>query len=463
MNKLERIEQSLNPRSIAIIGASSSPERVGYNILESIVKGGFKGEIFPVNPQYKEILGLKVYASIREIKKPVDLAVIVLNQFASVEMLKECGEVGVKGAVVIAGGYKEMGPDGKALQDQLAAAAKAHGMVLIGPNTLGLINTRANLNATFYPDEFKKSAISFISQSGAYGCSFIYKLWDHGIGINKWIGVGNQAVLGVPDILEYYEHDETTKLIGIFFEGTDDIQGFCDAAKRIVPKKPIIVVKAGKSELAKYSALTHTGTDAGSDEGWQEIFKQTGVLGASSANDMAIACKTLSIAPLPRGENLFILTHTAGPSIMATEVAMAMGCSMPPLAEKTKDRIAQIIGNVPVILKNPVDVAAGGFAHDKFGHLADVILQDEATGLLLACYQYHTIWGCPSQAIIEAKQKNGKPIIMCLISTYEAFLKEKDLLQENGVPLFQTPEEAATAAVYLINYYRFKSRSAEMI
>ncbi|MFZ5592551.1 MAG: CoA-binding protein, partial [Bacillota bacterium] len=221
------------PQRVAVIGATDSPDRVGYNLLESLIYGGFPGEIYPVHPKLESIMGLRVYRSLSDIPHPVDLALVSLNQHATVEAVEQCGQLGVKGAVCVAGGFRETGETGLALEKRLVEIAQKYGIKVVGPNTLGIINTDADLDASFYPLRLKKGNVSFISQSGGIGLYIIQKASDEGLGINKWIGAGNRTVLEIADYLEYLLTDPGTKVIGVFLEGVDDTRRLVQTAGKV--------------------------------------------------------------------------------------------------------------------------------------------------------------------------------------------------------------------------------------
>ncbi|MBC7105019.1 MAG: CoA-binding protein, partial [Firmicutes bacterium] len=252
------------PRAVAVVGVTDTPDRVGYNLLESVLSGGYRGPVYPVHPRLKEVQGLKVYHRLEDVPGPVDLAVIGLNQHATVEAVETCGRLGVKGVVCVAGGYREMGDEGKELEERLVAAARRYDMVLIGPNTLGMINTEAGLNTTFYPMPLRPGRVSFLSQSGGIGLIVLRRAEDEGLGINKWVGVGNRSVLEFADYLEYLAEDPGTSVIGVFMEGIDDARRFVQTAARVAETKPVVIYKAGRAEGVNYAALTHTGSMAGS-------------------------------------------------------------------------------------------------------------------------------------------------------------------------------------------------------
>jgi acetyltransferase len=443
------------PRAVAVVGVTDTPDRVGYNLLESVLSGGYRGLVYPVHPRLKEVQGLKVYNRLEDVPGPVDLAVIGLNQHATVEAVETCGRLGVKGVVCVAGGYREMGDEGKELEERLVAAARKHDMALIGPNTLGLINTEAGLNATFYPMPLRPGRVSFLSQSGGIGLVVLRKAEDEGLGINKWVGVGNRSVLEFADYLEYLAGDPGTSVIGVFMEGIDDARRFVQTAARVAETKPVVIYKAGRAEGVSYAALTHTGSMAGSFAVFRDVCRQFDLFLVSSAAELVAACKALAYAPLPRGNGVGVLTHTAGPSIALLDRLLQHGCLVPELRSETLDKIKEVLGpNPPVVLKNPLDGAGQAFLPEPYGRLAAALLEDPQIHLLVGIHCLHRHWRFPSRELADLAARYGKPVLACYVSTWEGAREDREWLQEAGVPVYTSPEEAAVGAAALIHYSR---------
>ncbi|WP_027717032.1 acetate--CoA ligase family protein [Desulfovirgula thermocuniculi] len=453
--KAEVIARLFYPRAVAVIGVTASPERVGYNLLESIVSAGFKGRIYPVHPRLETLAGLPVYRSLEEVPGPVDLAVVGVNQLAALEVVEECGRKGVKGVVLVAGGFKETGPQGEALEKRLVEVARRYGMEVVGPNTLGLLNTHAGLNATFYPlGELPRGSASFITQSGGVGLAILQKARDEGLGIGKWVGVGNRSTLEPADYLEYLAQDESTSVIGLFLEGTEDAGRLARVAGKVARQKPVVVYKVGRSGRADFAALTHTGSMAGSYRMYRQIFgEQFGLLMVENTLAMVAACKALALAPRPAGNGVGVVTHTAGPSIVfLDEVAMGGGV-FPAFAPETMEKIKGILGeNPPVVLKNPLDAAGQGMQAATFGRLLEAVAQDPGVNLLAAIFCQHRHWRCPTPEILAVRERYGKPVVALYIAALDEVRPERDILQGRGVPVYLTPEEASWGATALIHY-----------
>jgi acetyltransferase len=452
------LQAIFNPESVAVIGASATPNKVGFNCLESIVYGGFQGKIFPVHPRYEEILGLKTYRNILEIEEKIDLAVIALNQYTTTEIIDDCASKGVKGIISIAGGFREVGDEGKELEKRLVEKAKQYGIPLLGPNTLGVINTDVNFYSTFYPMKLKKGGISIITQSGGVGLTILYKLMEEKVGVSKWIGVGNRSVIDFPDVIKYLEKDPSTKVIGIFMEGTERAREFLEIAKKVVLKKPVVVFKVGKSKKVDFSAQTHTGSTVGDYNLYKSAFKQFGIITADSVRELIAKCKALSLQPVPEGDNLGILTISAGPSIVILDM-IADVCKMPEFHEKTINKVKERMGeNPPLVIKNPLDVAASGFMPDDFRALSEAVIQDPEVNAFLAITIQHRHWRFPTPEIIEVVKNSSIPVVVCYPAEYKVVEKEIEKLAENGIPAYSTPEEAAWGIKGLFEYKHIKER-----
>ncbi len=439
----KRVDKMFAPRSIALIGAGATPDKVGHAIMDSIVTGGFPGRVYPIHPRHKEILGHRVYKDIADIPEIPDLAVVALNQHSTIEMTARLREMGVAGASLIAGGYSEMGADGAALQAKLREAAGD--MPVVGPNTLGFLNARAKLNVTFYPRILNPGHVSLLSQSGGIGLALKGRADDEGMGLAKWVGVGNRVNLEFHTLLEYLKHDPDTRVIGIFTEGCSDARGMMERIGEITTEKPVVVYKGGLGEDADRITVTHTGAAAGQVGIWEGALRQSGAEIVSSVSEMISVCKALSLARAPRGKRVGIFTHTAGPSIVAWDVLKdEPGCVLSDLSQATLQKIAEILGpSVPVVHKNPVDGAAGAFLTKPFHDIAEAILMDDSVDALLAIFCEHKNWEYPHEGLIELATRFPKPIVACFIGSILKIGPCRAKLHEAGVPTYVLPEDAA--------------------
>ncbi len=438
-----RLNRMFNPKSVAVIGAGATPDKVGFAIMDSLVTGGFQGNIYPINPKYDSILGVPVVNDVDGLPEVPDLAVVALNQRAAVSMIARLREMGVAGASVIAGGFAEMGQSGLDLQSSLKEAAGA--MPIIGPNTLGFLNSYSKLNVTFYPRILNPGPVSFISQSGGIGLGMKGRADDEGMGFGKWIGVGNRVNIEFHTLVEYMREDPQTKVIGIFLEGCSESRKLIEQIRATTPTKPVVFLKGGRGAAADTITITHTGAAAGEANIWTGALRQAGAISVQSVTEMIAVCKALSIGKVPAAKRVAIFTHTAGPSIVAWDILQAeSGCELAQLNQQTLARIAEILGpSVPVIHKNPVDGAAGAFLPDPFHKIAETILLDPSTDVLLAIFCEHKNWRYPTDELIDLSRRYSQPIIACFIGSLFAIAKDRERLSQAHIPTYVLPEDAA--------------------
>lgn len=461
--KLQKLDHVLNAKGIAVVGAAEAPGKVGYNIIESLLWAGYPGKIYPVNPRLTRVLGMKVYRSLGDLPEPVELVVIAINPYATVKVLSHCAAAGAKGVVCIATGFRELGPEGEKLERELVAKAEQYGLLLIGPNTLGFINPWAKINITFYPMRLKAGSVALVSQSGGMGLALIYRAFDEGVGLSKWIGCGNRSSLQFSDYLEYLAYDPYTKVIGLFMEGTEDARRLVELAKTILRGKPLVVYKAGRNKEVDFAALTHTGSMVGSYRVYRDLFEQAGILVVESMEDLIAACKALACCPIPARDGVGILTHTAGPSIVAMDELTQKNLPVPPWQEQIIETINKLLEErPPTRIKNPLDVPGVGFDPSTYGKLAEVLLRDPNIGSLLAIFTHNRNWRFPSAELIELRCRQPKPIVALYISPAEAVKDEVGWLQSHGIPLYTDPRSAATGLAALHRYSKVMQSGIEV-
>lgn len=445
-----------HPKSVAVIGASARKGSVGYIYLDSIISGGYKGQIYPVNPRYENIEGLKCYPSISEVG-PVDLAVIATNKIAALKLLEECAATGVKAAIIPTGGFEEVGEEGARLEAQIRDLAERSGIALLGTNTLGLINTDIDLQITFNPRPLPpRGPVSIISQSGGMGLSVISKLREEGVGMSKWIGVGNRTLLDFPDFLEYLAKDNNTRAIGIFMEGTERAGEFCRVAQNVVSEKPVVVYKMGRSSSVDFLAVTHTGTGVGERGAYEGVFRQHGIFLANSVREMVAMLKSLVTVPPIENKDLGIFTYTAGPSIAAADlIADHLNLRQP--SQDVKQKIVECMkGEPPTVLKNPLDVDGEGYTAEQYGKLLEVFSEDYD---LLATVSTSDLL-FPKNELIRVARK-GKRIVHCHIcDVTELNSEDIEELRKEGIPLYTTAEELATGLIALSRHLDVRQKHA---
>ncbi|MFH1624522.1 MAG: CoA-binding protein, partial [Pseudomonadota bacterium] len=351
-----------NPDSVAIIGASEDPSKMGHQCVESLRNKLFKGRVYPVNPNCKEILGMKAYPTLTSIPETnIDLAIVVVPSHLVVGVLEACKQKRAKGAVVITAGFKELErQDGIELQKRMAEVANKANIKIIGPNTFGMVNTHTGLNASFSPylSHLKRGRIAVISQSGGIAHVIVNQGLAENIGFSKVVGLGNRCNVEYADLLEYLVEDRDTDVILLYIEGIDAPGRLMSVAREVALKKPIVACKVGRSSVANRPAYSHTGSMAGKYELYEASFKQSNIVSANDCMELLDIAKILSLNAPPRGKRVAVLSFQAGPGIMITDVCATRGLEVPNFSERTKKILEEALPPM-TIRTNPVDL---GFA-----------------------------------------------------------------------------------------------------
>jgi acetyltransferase len=458
--KIQRIKEALYPQSVAVFGVSDAANNLGTQVVDALMREGFPGPVFPIHPRLKELLGLKVYSGLEEIGRPVDLVVSGLNAKLTTEhVVTSCAKAGVKGIVCLAGGFKEVGIEGAQYEKRLKKVADENHMIIFGPNILGIINNDRRLHAMFW--YFKRGnpsgPVSIVSQSGGVACTMLNDCIDREVGVNKWVCLGNRTNLEFSDMFHYFAEDEGTRVVAACVEGIEDGRGFMEAAGALARKKPVVLLKAARSEPTSIIAASHTGTMGGTYRIFREACRQYGILEVRNTKDMATVCKALAIAPRPRGDRVAVLTHTAGPSLLALDALIENGCPPAQTSEETRRKVRKIIGeNIPIALSpNPIDLTGSGLFVDVYPRCAEAVLEDDGVDMVIPIYAIHPRFETSARALAELARKTSKPIIVAILASREEIREDEKIMQEAGIPVFQAPEDAALAASYLAKYYRF--------
>ena len=442
------------PDSVAIIGASTDFKRLGYHCVRSLIMSHFPGKIYPIHPSLPQISGFNAYPSIKAVPNKVDLAIIAVRTSLVPSILNECIEKGVKGIVLITAGFKEIEDKaGAELQDEVAAIANKASIKIIGPNTFGMVNLHANLDASFTP-EFSltpRGDISLVSQSGGF-CHLIAPLAiaEH-VGLSKIIGIGNRCNVDFADILDYLADDPDTKVIMMYIEGIDDARRLFEVASYVTRKKPIVVVKAGRFRSKDEAAYSHTGSLAGSYEIYAAAFEQAGIIMVDSSTELLDIAKALSLCPLPKGNRVAVLSGQAGPGIIMSDICEQHGLVLAHFSAKTTERVHQLLP--PLAMRsNPIDMGPAWYDWETIRKVIEVVLADDGIdGLVLyAAYASANRPLLKEIAGLLKSQACGKPIISCFPSPAGVWAEEKGEFEESGVVLYPTPERAARAMVGLV-------------
>lgn len=451
------LKQLFAPRSIAVIGASRDPDKVGYRVVENLIKGGFEGPIYPVNPAAKEVQGLPVYPSLSEIGAPVDLAVVVLPAPRVLAALEDCAAQGVGAAIVISAGFKEVGGEGARLEAALRKRVRELGIRVLGPNCLGMIVPESKLNATFAKDMPPSGGIAFVSQSGALCTAALDWAVGLGIGFSALVSLGNKADLSEAEIIEALADDPKTRVIGGYLEAVEDGQRFLAVAEAASRKKPVVVFKAGTTEGGARAASSHTGALAGADAAYEAAFKQAGVIRARSLRELFDFARVFDSLPAPRGNRVAIVTNAGGPGIIAADACEGGALLLASLSEPTLASLKRVLPST-ASLHNPVDVIGDATA-DRYQAALEVVAADPGVdGLLaLATPQAMTDLEKFAKAVVEAGRSGGKPILAAFMA--EASLREANkILLQGGIPDFPFPDEAVKALEAMVRYQAGRDR-----
>ncbi len=445
-----------DPKEVAVIGASASPQKIGYAIVSNLVKSGYKGKIHPINPRVKEILGLPCRPSIGEVEGAVDLAVIAVPAKYSIGVLQECGEASVKGAIIITAGFKETGIEGLKLEQELQTVGQKYGMRLVGPNCVGLMDTHTPLNASFAAGFPEKGNISFISQSGAMVIAILDWSFQAGLGFSRFISLGNKSDLDESDFIESCAADPNTRVILVYAEDISDGEKFirvCTTASRV---KPIVILKSGTSEAGAQAASSHTGALAGSNLAYDTAFRQSGVLRTDDMSDLFNLGLAFSTQPLPRGNRVAIITNSGGPAIIATDAIEKSGLGMARFEKATIDQLRE---NLPAEsnIYNPIDVL-GDARVDRFLFALERSFEDENVDSVIVIFSPTAVSEPEKIAdtILEQRQKFPHKPVFAVYMGGKTLAKGKAILVKGNVPTFTFPESAVKALEGISRYADFR-------
>ncbi len=452
-----------NPRSVAIIGATSKKGKVGRVILENFIKR-FRGRIYPVNPKYSEVLGLKCFPTIKDIPDPVDLVIIVVPAPIVPTVLKDAGEKGVKAAIIISGGFRETGTEeGKRLEEEIRKIGIEYGIRIIGPNCLGIYDNWSGVDTFFLPDEKMRRPprgyISFISQSGAFASALLDWMAYNNIGISRAISYGNKIDVDDVDLIEFLGKDEKTKIIVMYIEAIKDGRGklFIENVRKVVKNKPVIVFKAGKTARGSKAAASHTAALAGNYDIYRAAFRQAGIVEATSFDEIMDFAKVLLTQPLLRGNRVFIVTDAGGIGVMLTDALTKEGFEIPITPPDLKEELRKVLPP-HCIVENPIDLT-GDADDDRYRTVLEKLLPKPYVDAVVvgALPQIPGMTFKIVDYLSELKDKYGKPMLVIDIGSEEA-VKFKVELENRGIPVYESPERAARAlrALYLYSIYRKK-------
>ncbi len=450
-----------SPQAVAVIGASREREKLGYHVLHNILQYGYaeRGAVYPINPNAKEILGLKCYPSVLVVPGVIDLAVIVIPSRQVMNALVECGEKGIKGAVIISAGFREMGQEGWQREREIVDVARRYGMRLLGPNCLGLIDTISKLNASFAVGMPRQGTIAFMSQSGALCTSILDMALADDVGFSRFISLGNKADLDEIAFIEAWTDDPYTRVIIAYLEGIGDGSEFMRVAGQVSRQKPIIAIKAGTTSAGSRAVSSHTGTLAGLERAYEAAFRQSGVIRARSVQELFDFSIAFARQPLLQDDRIAIVTNAGGPGIMATDACEQAGLRLAPLEAETMASLRSFLPPAASVL-NPVDVLGDARA-DRYERTVSQVLNDPNVGgvIVIVTPQVMTQVEETARVVGNLSNERKKPIFGCFMGR-EAVARGIQVLNDHAVPNYPVPERAVAAMAAMMAHRRWHVRPA---
>ncbi len=456
--EIKNIERIIKPGSVAVIGASDKPGKVGTAIMQNYIDVGFPGKLYPVNiADHQTIMGYKAYRSVLEINEPIDLAVICVPADATPKVMAEAGKAGVAGAIIVTSGFSEVGRDD--LQDKIIEISKRYKMPVIGPNCLGVMDTRSRNDTLFLPtakiDRPKIGGVSFVSQSGSVGSSVLDLISGEGFGLSKFISYGNAAVVDEVDILNYLSKDKDTKVIVLYMEGARRAKALMSIAKKITKAKPVVVLKGGVTESGSKAAHSHTASLAGSSSAYRAFFKQFGFIEAESLEELLWYGKIFETQPLCKGNRVGVITNGGGHGVLAADALYKNGLAIPDLSTKIAKELRKAMPPI-VNIRLPLDIG-GDAGADRFSAALSALSSDPNIDAIMAITLFQTPGADESvaSAIVNAAGRNEKPIVV--VSTGSTYTRSHTaIIEASGVPVYESPDAAAKSISALVRYSQYK-------
>ncbi len=458
---MSQLNYFFKPAGVALIGASSNPEKINYGILENMISFGYQGKVYPVNPSADEILGLKCYKDISAVPDPVELAVIAIPVKYVAGALEDCGKRGLKAATIISGGFKEVGAEGARLEKELVEIARRYNMRLIGPNCVGTVDLYSGLNCTFIRGLPDKGHIGFASQSGAMCGAVVDYVIERGIGFSYFVSMGNEADVTETDLIEHMANDENTHVIAAYVEGITNGERFINVVSKVTRKKPVVILKGGHSEAGARAVSSHTGSLAGSYTAYLSAFQKAGVIVAESAQELFDIANALAIQPLPRGNKVTIVTNSGGPSALASDDLAAHNLALSNLAEETTSEIRKFV-NPSAQVANPIDLL-GGAMPGEYAMALQHALRDPATDTALMITVPTSVVDMTDVVteVSAAVKESSKPVLLCLMG--DRSIREPRLkFQQNGLPVVQFPEQTGVVISSMLGYSQIRDRAPRL-
>jgi acetyl coenzyme A synthetase (ADP forming)-like protein len=436
----EKMEKFFYPKNVAVIGASHEERKIGHVIFKNLLEK-FKGKVYPVNPKTEPILGQKVYPSVLDIEEEIDLAIIAVNASIVPKVLEECGKKGIKNVVIISSGFSETGSlEGKKAEEKIKEIARAYGIRIIGPNTIGIFNSENGLDATFFLEKDvkkpKEGCISFFTQSGTIGILTLDILAKENIGIAKLVSYGNALDVNEADLIEYFSTDEKTKVIAGFIESVRNGRKFLEVLRK--NKKPIVLLKGGKTSFGARATSSHTASLAGDYKVYSNVFKQFNVIEAETWEDLIDYLKILSTGKIAKGKRLAIITNAGGFGVLASDYAFRLGLELPEPSEKLKEEMKKYLP-LYASVRNPIDITADADI-ERYEKILRILDESEEFDMLLIVVLIQT--PMLDERIVDVLKEIKKPFAVCMSgSKAEEIRKNLRLF----LPIYESPERAVKA------------------
>ncbi|MBI4894877.1 MAG: CoA-binding protein [Candidatus Aenigmarchaeota archaeon] len=445
-----------NPSTVAIVGASRDPKKLGHIVLENMLID-FKGDVYPINPKAEFILGKKCYKSLLDVKGNIDLAIIITPANNVYDIIQQCSKKEISSVIILSAGFSEIGN----VKEEEKIRNFSKKMRILGPNCIGIYNADSGLDTLFTKihrqERPKKGSISFVSQSGAFGVAMMDIAASEHIKMSKFISIGNRIDIDEIDLLNYLEKDKETKTIAMYIEGAKNGLDFIKTLKKI--KKPLIVLKSGKTSEAAHAIQSHTASLAGQAEIYSSLFKQSGIIEAENIDELFDFSKALDLQPLPKGKKIQIITNGGGFGIIATDAITNQGLQLSKLSESSKSKIKKSVPNY-ISINNPLDLT-GDADSQRYKLSIETAMKDKNVDaiLLIVLFQLSTLDSTMIKIISDSK-KYKKPIVLCSLGGEFTDIYKK-ILEESGIPTYPTPDRAAAALAALVKrseYIKLKKK-----
>lgn len=455
-----KLEAFFNPKSIAVVGASREEEKVGHRIFRNLVNSGFKGRVYPINPNAEAILGHRCYGSVGAVEDDIDLAVVAVPAKIVLKVAEECGRKGVKGIMVVSAGFSETGREGALLEKELVSKCVEYEMRMQGPNCLGFISSRKGMNASFASTSPIPGNVSIVSQSGALGSTILNWANLNGMGLANFISVGNEADLNTADFLEALAEEENTQVVGIYIEGVKNGERFMEVTRKLSRRKPIVALKAGTTEVGVRAVSSHTGSLAGSDTAFSAAFKKTGVLRVNTVKEFFDLLLAFEDQPVPGGRDVLVVTNGGGPGILAVDACEKMGLNLPLLEQDLRESLNKQLPPHASI-NNPLDVL-GDADENRYRLALEAALSSRTVHSVIVILTPQAM--TPSEEVARVIVETGRRFEKPLITAFMGLDNESPtirILREGKIPNYDFPESAAFVLRRMYDYHLILSQTEE--